>query len=250
MVLKKQSSRIFIINLFADFIISKIPQEEQSIINIVDCKNFIVVKGITTSKSLLNLSEISDEFNKKYSKFLDEIKITHTLDLIEYDKELKPISEFTFTYHNTDNCSYHQKQISHFVEKNTSCDYNYSIKEVDDNLVQYSEFPHGYSLGQGRLLYYLGKHIFYNVPPTYPITSLTFNISSEKDDNGNQIISVHNHSTDESDEILTSWILDHFDFDTSWIINEIKKVDWSIELTNPLEDYEFLKKRNSNFILF
>ena len=44
MTIKKQSSRIFLINLFADFIISKIPHEEQSIINLVDCKNFILVK--------------------------------------------------------------------------------------------------------------------------------------------------------------------------------------------------------------
>jgi len=81
MIIKKPSSRIFLINLFADFIISKIPHEEQSIINLVDCKNFILVKGKTTSKTLLNLSDISKEFSNKFSEYLNDNKITHTIDL-------------------------------------------------------------------------------------------------------------------------------------------------------------------------
>ena len=114
MTIKKQLSRIFLINLFADFIISKIPHEEQSIINLVDCKNFILVKGKTTSKTLLNLSDISNEFSNKFSEYLTDNKITHTLDLIEYDQHMIPFDELSHTYHNTDNCSYHHKQISHF----------------------------------------------------------------------------------------------------------------------------------------
>jgi hypothetical protein len=121
MTIKTQSSRIFLINLFADFIISIIPHEEQSIINIVDCKNFILVKGKTTSKNLLNLSQISNEFSSKFSEYLNDNKITHTLDLIEYDQHIIPLEELSHTYHNTDNCSYHYKQIEHFNEKNTSC---------------------------------------------------------------------------------------------------------------------------------
>jgi len=27
-------------------------------------------------------------------------------------------------------------------------------------------------------------------------------------------------------------------------------VDWSIELTNPLQDYDFLKKKISGFVIF
>jgi hypothetical protein len=52
------------------------------------------------------------------------------------------------------------------------------------------------------------------------------------------------------DEILKSAILDVFDFDMSWLSTEIKKVDWSIELTNPLEEYSFIKKRNKDFVIF
>jgi len=41
-----------------------------------------------------------------------------------------------------------------------------------------------------------------------------------------------------------------FDFDFSWLKNEIKKVEWYSEITNPLEDYDFLKKKIKDFIIF
>jgi hypothetical protein len=51
------------------------------------------------------------------------------------------------------------------------------------------------------------------------------------------------------DDVLKSAILDMFDFDMMWIKNEIKKVDWSLEITNPLEDYEFLKVKLKDFLI-
>jgi hypothetical protein len=41
-----------------------------------------------------------------------------------------------------------------------------------------------------------------------------------------------------------------FDFNMSWLEKDIKKVDWFIEITNPLEDYDFLKKRIKDFVIF
>jgi hypothetical protein len=49
---------------------------------------------------------------------------------------------------------------------------------------------------------------------------------------------------------LESAILDVFDFNMNWLETEIKKVDWSTEITNPLEDYNFLKKKIKDFIIF
>jgi hypothetical protein len=43
--------------------------------------------------------------------------------------------------------------------------------------------------------------------------------------------------------------LDNFDFDMSWLFTEIKKVDWSIELTNPLSEYDFLIKKNGDSLI-
>ena len=51
MVLKNTGSRISITNLFADFIVSRIPHNEETIIKVVDCKNFFIIKGKTSMKS-------------------------------------------------------------------------------------------------------------------------------------------------------------------------------------------------------
>jgi hypothetical protein len=78
---------------------------------------------------------------------------------------------------------------------------------------------------------------------------LVFNISTNRDETGDVLFSVKNTSN-EVDTVLTSAILDVFDFDMSSLENDIKKVDWSFEITNPLEDYDFLKKKVKDFIVF
>ncbi len=51
------------------------------------------------------------------------------------------------------------------------------------------------------------------------------------------------------DEKLQSAILDVFDFNYDRLNEKMKKVDWSIELTNPLEEYEELKEVVKDFII-
>ena len=84
MILKKTNSRIYTINLFADFLVKKIPFTEESIFKIADCKNFIIVKGKTTHKEILDMSSVVKEFNEKYNP---DTPISHTIDLIEYNKK-------------------------------------------------------------------------------------------------------------------------------------------------------------------
>ncbi len=48
---------------------------------------------------------------------------------------------------------------------------------------------------------------------------------------------------------LQSAILDVFDFNYDRLNEKMKKVDWSIELTNPLEEYEELKEVVKDFII-
>ncbi len=105
-------------------------------------------------------------------------------------------------------------------------------------------------MNQGRLIYLYGKHIFYSIPLNYPVSTISFNLSTEKNEEGENIISIYNPFKESEDEILRSAILDVFDFDMSSIYSEMKKVDWSIELTNPLEEYPFVKKRNKDFVIF
>ena len=248
MILKKKDSRVYTVNLFADFVLSKIPHTEDSIISISDCKNFIVIKGQTSYKEILDLSSITTEFNQKYNP---KFPISHTIDLIEYGVKLFGVKELSFTLHKSENCSYNKKQISKSLESESSYSFDYQPIEFDDDqLIITSEFPHGYSLNQGRLIYLYGKHIFYSIPLNYPVSTISFNLSTEKNEEGENIISVYNSFKESEDETLKSAILDVFDFDMSSISSEMKKVDWSIELTNPLEEYHFIKKRNKDFVIF
>jgi len=250
MVLKNTDSRILIINLFSDFILSKIPHHEETIIKVVDCTNFFIIKGKTSYNQVLDLTIILDEFLKKYEDHLGKVKLSHTVDLIEYDVKMNIPNDFEFVYHNSVNCSYHYTQIESYENKKSSYNYNHIITEItDEDMVSVSEFPHGYSLGQGRLHYYYGKHIFYSIPTNYPVNTVIFNISKNKTEDGEPIFSARQSNSTSIDKNLTSAILDVFDFDMSWLEKEIKKVDWSLELLNPLEEYDFIKKINKNLVI-
>jgi hypothetical protein len=250
MILKNTDSRILITNLFADFILSKIPHNEETIIKVVDCTNFFIIKGKTSYNQVLDLTVILDEFLKKYEDHLGKVKLSHTVDLLEYDVKMNIPNDFEFVYHNAINCSYHHKQIESYENKKSSYDYNQIVTEItDDDMVSVSEFPHGYSLGQGRLHYYYGKHIFYSIPTNYPVNTLIFNMSKSKTEDGEPIFSVRSSISTSIDTTLTSAILDVFDFDMSWLEKEIKKVDWSLELLNPLDEYDFIKKINKNLVI-
>lgn len=251
MNLKKVGSKIFTINLLADFILSKIPQEEQTIIKVVDCVNFFIIKGKTTYKEVLDFSSLVSQFQSEHTGVIDNTKITHTIDLIEYGVKLAPQTEIQQTYHFSDNCSYTQKQIDLFEKNKSSYTDEYIPKEiVDDEMVLISEFPHGYSLGQGRLLYYYGKHIFYSIPLSNLSQPLIFKLTTLRNDEGENLSKIYNtYINTEEDERLTSAVLDVFDFDMCWLEKEMKKADWSVELTNPLEEHPVIKKKNPDLIL-
>jgi hypothetical protein len=244
MILKDPKSSIGIVNLLADFILKKIPDNEKSIFQVADCQNFFIIKGKTTCKETIDLQKVLEEFVEKFSNLIDNRKITHSIDLIEYGVKLKEVENISFTYHNSKNCSYHYSQIDKFEKKVSSYDYQDFCKEVFDNLINTSSFPHGYSLDQGRLLYYFGKYVVYNIPSNYPITSVTLNLTRNEEE-----FSVYDNFFGITDDVLTSAILDMFDFDMKWLETQIKKVDWSIEITNPLEDYDFLKVKLKDFII-
>lgn len=250
MVLKNTGSRILITNLFADFILSKIPHNEETIIKVVDCTNFFIIKGKTSYNQVLDLTIILDEFLKKYEDHLGKVKLSHTVDLIEYDVKINIPNDFEFVYHNSVNCSYHYTQIESYENKKSSYNYNHIVTEItDEDMVSVSEFPHGYSLGQGRLHYYYGKHIFYSIPTNYPVNTVIFNMSKNKTEDGESIFSARQSNSTSIDKNLTSAILDVFDFDMAWLEKEIKKADWSFELLNPLEEYDFIKKINKNLVI-
>jgi hypothetical protein len=79
MILKSPTSKLSIVNLLADYILSKIPKDEESIIQVVDCMNFYVIKGKTTYEETLDIAKIKDEFTLKFKEQLFDLKLTHTM---------------------------------------------------------------------------------------------------------------------------------------------------------------------------
>jgi hypothetical protein len=241
MILSKIGDRNFIVNSLANFILSKIGEDCSTIIKVVDVENFFVVKGKTDSKSILNLNEIVSEFNEKFKEYSESLKITNTIDLIEYDCNLEEVKNLTITLHNSDKIDFHYKQIESFISSNKSNDYDSLVKEITDKEFIYcSQFPNGYSMNQGRLLYYYIKKIFHSIPSTYPITTLSFIIDENK--NEEDFLEVYDNFSGNFDETLKSAILDCIDFTKKQVEAEMKKVDYNFDLFNPLEEYPYLKE--------
>lgn len=246
MILKKVGSRDFIVNLLADFILEKLGETDSTQIKVIDVENFLIIKGITSSKEILNLSNVTSEFEKKYSEILEGRKVSKTIDLIKYDFSLVDCTHLTKTFFNTTNCSYNHHQIDDFKKKNQTFDYDFISKEIsEENLFYVSEFPHGYSLNQGRLLFYFMKKIFYSLPSNYPFTSLTMTL----DTNSEEFIDVFDNFSQCKDEVLKSAILDCVNLNLEKFKSKISKIDYESELLKPLEELEFLLDEKFSIII-
>jgi hypothetical protein len=210
--------------LLADFIMKDLGIEKNTKLQVCICDNFIIVKGETSSKEIINLSNTLDNFYKKYTNVKSSKNI---IDLIEYDKILSVNNSVRFEYINHSNCGI----------RNT---------EDEKDFFSVSNFPYGYSLSQDRSLYYYFKRIVYSIPTSYPYNKISFNVSKE---DGKIDFAVTDDYLNNSDDCLKSVILDLYDFDLVSFENEIKKMDLDVELLNPDDDIEFLKKRNKDFLI-
>jgi len=248
MIIKKKGSKIFNVNLFADFIISKINHSESTEIKVLDCGQFFVIKGKTSSKEVLNMSELTLEFKNKYKDIINEKQLIHTIDLLEYDAKFTLSPKIKHTYFLSENCNFSQQQIDKWKKSNYSIDEN--LNEISENhLIYVSEFPHGYSLNRGRLLYYYGKKIINSIPPTYPFKSLTLELSTERDFHDEICFKVYDEKSDSYDIFLESVIKDMFDFNLTELENIISQEELSVELFEPTHEIEYLKTPKKDFII-
>ena len=75
-------------NIFADLIVKKINEEfpdAKTQISVINVRNFFIVKGVTTSDSVINLSDILSGIYEKYdSELLNKVRV---IDTILYNKE-------------------------------------------------------------------------------------------------------------------------------------------------------------------
>jgi hypothetical protein len=229
MRLINKNSRRGIVNLFADFIVSKIDPKERSIIQITDCDVFMVVNGQTTSETELNIDELKNEFNETYKDILKPLGLEHfnVINIIKYGVEILPI-ETGWVDTN--------KKV--FIEENESFD------EISIN----SEFPYGYSLRTGRSMVYYSHYILNQISSTIGSDNMFIHFLPKVDDEMD--IKVVSSSRYDS-KIIKSLILDVFDFDLEVFSNRMESYDLTHDILDPegLKPY-LVQDRLEDVIIF
>ena len=220
-----------ICNLLADFILIKIGKEFNCKIQITDCVNFYVINGKTNSETILDMAIITDEFNEKFKDFLDGVKIIRTIDIIEYNEKLTPPTKVTYTFYNTENNIYPDK------------DYENNVLE---GFIAKSNFPYGYSPTMGRNVFYNLKNIAYNVTKLGYIKCVEIKYDSEKYDD--DIIYINCPHTQYLNETIKSAILDVFNL-KSPLEYDFLENDIFEETLNYKEDMSLLRETNPDFMI-
>jgi hypothetical protein len=204
------------LNLLAEFILKKY-KSDQTLLEICDCENFIIVKGFSTEPEVVSLSSVVSEFSEKYEQF----SVNRTIDLIEYKSDLSSPKKFTFFFG----------------------------KELNNGskLFNFSEFPYGYSNGQGKLLYFYFKHIVDRIPSSYPFTWIKFNVLISED---NKIdFTIEDDYLNNNNNLLKSAILDCFDFNLIEFESILNKMDLEKYILNPSEQPQLDNISVKDFII-
>jgi hypothetical protein len=229
MRLINKNSRRGIVNLFADFIVSKIDPKERSIIQITDCEVFMVLNGQTTSETELNIDELKNEFNETYKDILKSLGLEHfnVINIIKYGVDISPI-ETGWVDTN--------KKV--FIEENESFD------EISIN----SEFPYGYSLRTGRSMVYYSHYILNQISSTIGSDNMFIHFLPKVDDEMD--IKVVSSSRYDS-KIIKSLILDVFNFDLEDFSNRMESYDLIQDILDPegLKPY-LVQDRLEDVIIF
>jgi hypothetical protein len=173
MILPKKGSRQHIVNIFSEFILNQFPINSNTYVDVVDCKNFYIVKGKTNSKSIINLNDVSESFKEKFSDLVGKDFRINLIDLIEYDVDLTQLTELEFSFYKSQNNVFHSDQIKRFEETNESTGFCLKpFKFDDDESFIFSEFPYGYSLNLGRKLFFLSKKISCEILTNHNLDSI------------------------------------------------------------------------------
>ena len=87
------------LNLYVNFLLDFIPSNSNSVLEVCDCNNFMVVKGQTSHSELINLNHVNLKFEEKYPN----IKSKNTIDLIEYDVKMDTKKKYEYNYRSSQN---------------------------------------------------------------------------------------------------------------------------------------------------
>lgn len=231
MRLINKNSKRGIVNLFADFILSKIDKNENSIIQVSDVGSFYVINGITTSETFLDINSIRDEFTEKFQDILTslEIKSLNVIDIIKYNQEIGNIEKGWIK-----------------VNKITFIEEPEPLSEISIN----SEFPYGHSLNCGRLMVYYTHYMFNQVYSTIMTDEVHFFFTKKIDSNEDFKIKV---VTDKGlhKDIIKSLILDVFNFDLGEFSSKVVSYDLTQDILDPMGEKPYLiQDRLEDVIVF
>ena len=216
----EKNTRRYFVNLFADFILSKFDKSENTIIQVTDFENFVVVNGQTTSSNVLEMLELKSEFiesNKELFNSLDK-KDLNVIDIIKYDQEITDLKRGWIN-----------------VNKSLYVDQHNPISEINIS----SEFPYGHSLGCGRGMFYYSHYIFNHMYSLLDVDKLYFYYSSDLDENEDYKIKVVSESNYSKSQI-TSLVLDVFDMDLTEFKERLSNYNFTEDITNPSLDKPYL----------
>ena len=216
----EKNTRRYFVNLFADYILSKFDKNENTIIQVTDFENFVVVNGQTTSSNVLEMLELKSEFiesNKELFNSLDK-KDLNVIDIIKYDQEITDLKRGWIN-----------------VNKSLYVDQHDPISEINIS----SEFPYGHSLGCGRGMFYYSHYIFNHMYSLLGVDKLYFHYSSDLDENEDYKIKVVSESNYSKDQI-TNLVLDVFDMDLTEFKERLSNYNFTEDITNPSLDKPYL----------
>lgn len=258
-------SRSAFVNKFVNFIVSK--YENKVFIEATDFSNFIVVKGISIDKEIIDLIEIKEEFKERNPEYFSNREHFNIIDLIDYDYSINlNDSVFSFTYYNSTRPIYHPEVLK-FVEENKSlmfetlsfskkivvqCDES-SKNEYFENItfdfpsISYkSSFPNGLSnKSKWKILFYYGEYISYNLFKILLTDKITLDfqvdLPSIETTNLDKINVIVTANSQYNDSTITSLVLDVFDFNITKFKDEfLNNYDFQQEIDFPFESKPWL----------
>lgn len=209
----EKNTRRYFVNLFADYILSKFDKSENTIIQVTDCENFVVVNGQTTSSTVLDLNEIKHEFSGWFDDLLGSLgmKDINLIDIIKYEQDITDFSKG-------------------WVDVNKSL--YVEVYEPISEITICSEFPYGHSLGCGRGMYYYSHYIFNHMYSLLGVDQLYFRYSNELDENEDYKIKIVSNSPI-SKSSTESLVLDVFDMDLIEFKKKLSKYQFFDDIIDP-----------------
>jgi hypothetical protein len=216
----EKNTRRYFVNLFADYILSKFEKKENTIIQVTDCENFVVVNGQTTSSKVLILNDLKSEFiesNKDMFTLLNQESF-NIIDIIKYEQEITDFSRAWIT-----------------VNKSLYVDEFDPVSEINIS----SEFPYGHSLGCGRGILYYSHYIFNHMYSLLGVDKVYFRYSSHLNEDEDYKIKVICDSQIPKKSI-ESLVLDCFDMDLTEFKERMSDYDFTKDVTDQTLDKPYL----------